>query len=442
MSIPSETLPEGKGITWMTRFVCAASTAADPSKLTGGRGALCAVFAFLVLCMLTAFGCFPTYRRLSLDAYLEWYEDRRSDYDRLKEEARSRGWMMYVWNGNGIGRLDLGRASYQPLYTAPTGRRIWAASSYVSGRISLIECAEKNGARHTVSRSEFQLKILTDDGRISTVPLGATFSEGLAAGIVLGERSVVFASMSGEAYLYDMESCTVHEILRRGSPLITSGIYNVLLLEDRFLIVLTRSLLARELPGHAEGADMLVLDAKEPYRVLGTLDLVEQAGLVGENVVVEKVGECFLYDPGSGSLDLLTSGSLVGGLGRDRFLFCRLRQGSIRSGQGSLYQYSLSQRSAEPIWETGPSEWCGYLGIFPSPDSDFLFIPLVWDDPPVFPRVYVLFDLDSSESKGELFSPFEGEFHIHFLGWAEHGGASLRRTANRRTAATMPGGTP
>ena len=175
----------------------------------------------------------------------------------------------------------------------------------------------------------------------------------------------------------------------------------------------------RALPVGSVQGDMVVLDGREPFDMLRTLHGVDDALLVGENVVIQRGTDCLLCDPVDGSQVRLTSGSLAAALGTEGFLFCRLRAGGIEYGQGSLHKYSLAQRSEELIWDTGPTECCEYQQIFPSPESLFLFIPLRRSDPPVYSRIYVLFGLDSHEAVGQLFSPFEGKDHIHFLGWAD-----------------------
>jgi hypothetical protein len=385
----------------------------------------------------------PNLSRARTRLYEFWHKENRAAYESYRELARANGWKMYVACGSeaglfdcGIGRLESGTSEYTPVYTVRLGRRIMEVTPFCKGRTAFIEYSLKEPWwRDTLELRDFELGILWRDGAVTKVPLDAPEVDRLAR-IAMGHRYVFLTTFFfRKTWLYDVQTETLHAVSDFPSPgdmMETAGV-----LGDRYLLVLT---------GRGERANLVILEASEPYREVSRMQGVSNMVGVGEYLVVEKDSECFLHDPEAGTTERLTSGNLIMGLGNHEFLFYEPYE--------RIWRYNILSRKIQPLWQSpgrdggfrmrpGEPKHYDYAYLSLSPDERFLFVP--WHVPTrtkgeflVSPVLeYEVYDLASGEKRGAFVNIHRGKFVFRFLGWDETG--QIPKGVERAPKEAQPG---
>jgi hypothetical protein len=418
----------------------------DRLKITPKRAAVFAIAlsmlgaAWLYFGSLSVFCRYP--RTTMARLYESWEKENNGAYREFEELARGKGLKMYVTDGSGIGILDLGHFTYDPLYRPPPRKLIQVTSRFRAERVAFIECTDEAPRwRNTMELTDFQLCLLDQGGKVVRVPLEWYLGR---VPIVVADECVLFGSGSS-AYLYDIETERLRRVFVAQAGELNDEVVKIGLVEGKFLVLLV---------GEPDPESLVVLGAEEPHSEIARMEGVSNMMVVGEHIVVEKSsailaskpligryiaadkdGTCFLYDPIGGTTERVTAGNLVCSWGTDEFLFCILDEGNTWKGNGRVYRYNISTRSKELVWDpssgdpgspsgTAQEKGYAYTSLFLSPDGRLLFAP--WH---VRPRThgelhfgdvleYEVYDLNTGHKRGAFLNLYQGRFLFAFLGWA------------------------
>lgn len=375
------------------------------------------------------------------DLYESWYRETKDAYEDFRDLAAARGWKMYVRANDGqprlreftsIGQLDWRELKYEPLYEPRKGRFIKSVTAFRGDEAALIECTRKFPLLWgTIKERDFQLAVVGKQGAVRKVPIPDVE---LGGDIAIGNRYVFFSEVFHGIWLYDLQEGALSALPKALSADV--GLAKLSVIEDRFLVI------APGLP--LPGGVAVVVQARKPHAEVSRIHGVSNVLVVGENMVVEKEGVCFLYDVPSGRTERLAAGRLVAPVGKNEFLYCAPDARAPAKLAGDLHQYNIVRRSANVIWRppkehtgfrTGPGEESvyDYSKVILSPDGHFILVPRliplyrVAEAPLAFE--YGVYDLKSAQKQGAFLTIWEGQFYFEFLGWAaDQGEAPQPRT--------------
>lgn len=394
-------------------------TASGPDDQTGRLVFATASGVLLLMASLLSVwlgGCAEKFdrEREQLRLYELRYLQSRDAYDRFKNLADTHGWKVWAWDSRRtVGVLDLARRTYQPVYCAPPGYVLTGASRRRAQLIALVESAAQGPGRGNPGTGEGSRVVIVGPQRsITKVGFPATFH---LPSIALGARAVLVADYD-EAYLYEETTGALNAVFRTDGWVISK----VGLVEGKFLAILMyRGAMQR----------LVVLSAREPYREVSSEQSVSNVIIAEENVIIERAGSCFLYDPVDRTTELLADGHPLVRSGADEFLFCVMHEGNPHFGRGALYRYRIGARQKELVWDRrslgagarqGEARYYNYHELLISPDGSFLFLT----DDDVWRKViryreYDVYDLSGGKKVAAFLNPYEGERLLEFLGWDE-----------------------
>ncbi len=359
--------------------------------------------------------------------YSEWLGENEQAFEAFNGLAAQHGWKMYARSGrNSIGIFDLGSFTYEPLYSPPGGRKIRLISRATNGRVAFIESGPGR-TQHRPSPTDFKLGILERSGKVTRAFLDDETLQGCRdeSTIVLAGKEVLFAS-NLKVYLYDIEGEKLKIIQQWRVP---HRVHKVLLFRGEYPIVHVGT----------NPAYLLVFDTSEPHPQLSTVDRVDDIILVGDNMVCEKNGTCYLYDPLTGKKKRLTLGKLSVPWGNQAFLFYTTDWRKSETGEAwcdheLFHRFNLSDRSTDSLWvvprfSTGfglyRDQWKPYQleDFLLSPDQRFLLVPweVSWGDgkSPFSVPEYEAYELSTGEKRGVFLAPRADGGFLEFLGWVE-----------------------
>ena len=183
---------------------------------------------------------------------------------------------MYVVRSKGIGILDFGHSTYDPLYSLSARKLIRDTSRFHGGRVAFTECRRSAPWWRTMMElTDFEFRVLERDRTVMKVPLDWYAHR---VPIVMGDRCALLGT-GPDAFLYDIEAKSLRPVFTAPDQDADKDVRKIALVEGKFLVLLV---------GKRNPERVLVFEVTEPYREISRMDGVSNVIVVGEHIVVEK----------------------------------------------------------------------------------------------------------------------------------------------------------